>query len=106
MELLVVLGIICISQLAGIAGIFWVHKRMLDRHFESIRMLAIFKKAANPGEVAHLVDITDPAMHRAESASVTIEQEDALLPDELSADALKEIRQQMSPPNQDDNDGR
>lgn len=98
MQFLLALLILAVVQMLGFAGMFWVHKRMMDRQYETIRMLAIFKKAADTNDIGHMIDLTqDPEVKAAEASRITIEQEDALLPDELPSEALASIRAQMTP---------
>lgn len=90
--LTVLLGLL---QLAGLAILAWCHLRVIGKQTETVRLLALFQKSNTPADVVAMQDIIDPAK---KPQKVEVKPaEEMFAASELGADALTQIRKDMSP---------
>ncbi len=83
-----------IIQLAGLALIVYFVTKSMGEHHKTVQMLAMFKKARDPGDMQAMVDITEQLGDAPEKVEI-VPEEEHFYPHELGVDALAAIRKQM-----------
>lgn len=83
---------IAIFQLAGLGLIVWFLTKSLEAQTKTVQMLAMFKKATNPGELSSMIDLTEEI---GKVEKVEIREEQTFYPHEMNEEQLSLVRNQM-----------
>ena len=92
MELLFAVLLIGIIQIGGLYLLARFHAQVMQEQVKMVKVLAVFKKADNVGNLAAMVDLTE---EQKQGEHIQIQQEEQFYPEELSDEALANIRATM-----------